>query len=591
MLEDLIKSFKHKFLPLALAFAIPANQASAFSSQVVFQGRLHRVEVAEDLKMIQVEAKDWFDFYGAAMIAHTDHQKALLEKDIENLNYGIYALAKDSISQSRVLSKDVNKVLEWIDQEEGKIPWWTFVYYGVTPKFIALKEVGAVKREVSRFLKDYENKGLGKRPETYNEVLYLRSLVKSTRELIEDVRKVTDLSFPLTLEEMSKLERNIPKHINYADIERIEKTTKDIVARLEESLKESGISRQHQWRKDGASRRKKSATPLIDIVKAHMGVKDPPVTFFRESQERSLLDGLGKKTGGTNLELAVKRACQKDRNYTLTLDISTLTLPENDIHERGFIDAPRTSIFLFYHTKASLAEVSQSATTDQVRSGKVESETMELLRSNQDKIGIDAIKATYTEVLHTTAKGHVMQLRNILPYIAKKLSGARRARVENARDSVDDGEGLEGYTIVEIPLIPTIHGASSYHVSMPLRNLSIKPAYLFLSVGVKDWGDKARGQLENILIEIPNRDMDPVESEEVIQNKPLQIKEDAQQAAPTPQPLRSYGWGFNFGFPIPRSFKNIGAGAEKVGRDLQPSADALMGNSPKGNYKEKDNPK
>ncbi len=511
MLEDLLRDFKHKVLPIALSFSVLSSPAQAYTSRINVNGSIVEIEVCEDKNIIQGKAENWGVFKEASMHAFLKHQKEMLETEIKDLDYNTYKLAKDSASKSRIFSKKVNKVLEWMEMEEAKIPWWSIALYGLPLKFFALKEVKKVRAETKKYLEIISARNPYSPSEIYGTLLSLRKSVRNAKKLVKSVGEVTELELPFDLAEMEKFKKRMKSDYRYANLDRLEKTKEEFVRRIEEELSNSKAGKEYRLRKVEIEKEEK-VNPFKHINKYSL-VNENPKIFFKEFFEEELSDlNFNKAPYKALLGIKASKSCLQENNYNLLLELSVrnnLYEDERIFEERLkdflIIDDPKTNVFVFYPSRASLGEIAESADKIKVHKRNFIENFSEILYSETDNINIDAQKYVLNKSIHTFAKGHVMQVKNVFPYLAKKLSERDKSRDTEDKELLD--EILKGYEVRELPILRGETLASKYVLSIPINNLNKKPVYLLVNLGFASWHKQFAGRIEDILIEIPNDEL------------------------------------------------------------------------------------
>ncbi len=250
MLEDILKKVGWKVLPLALSSTLLSflpHLANAYTNKVSVYDKekgaeVIEVEVSKDKGIIQVmPRKNWPVTEKAILFSTIKHQKALLKRDIGDLEYKAIRIAQDCRNESRLLSKKVNKLADWSEIEKIKINPYFFVLHGLPVKWEAYKEVKDVRKEAKDFLKGVKTVELPQpltHLQLYSKILYHREIIQTAKKYLQEVRDSTEIDpIPFSLSELSELERQIKYDTKYLNGKRFEKNAKKIRDRITSRVK------------------------------------------------------------------------------------------------------------------------------------------------------------------------------------------------------------------------------------------------------------------------------------------------------------------------------------------------------------------
>ena len=448
-----------------------------------------------------------------AMFSFISHEKSLLEYEISDLDYSTYKLVKDSFSQSRILSKKVNKALKWFDIEEQKAPWWTFVFYGLPVKFFASKEAAKIRIESKDYLSNIEREIAQSPTNAYVDMRILREKVKAVRQFIDETNDLTKIDLPFTIEEMAEFERKTKSSLNYANLKQLEKTKAEITERIQKSLDESHPGKDYLSKKakieTERKRNRKSLNPFR-LINEYQLINKPENRIFQERYDVELITPNNQAfPEKVPLELLVSKVCETNTGYNLVIRVRVNNIEEafqsSSFEKISVIEPLQTRITLVYPQGTSVGEATQSGRLIYSTNNGVSKELEEIIPDKTDKIKLEAIEGAYNKSLHMFAEGNITRIKNILGYLSEKISESERGRDSTSTEIIL--ERLKSYEPSEISLANSGRQSSEFVISLPMSNIGKNPTYLLASLGVRDWNGKVRGRIEDIIVKINNENL------------------------------------------------------------------------------------
>lgn len=502
MLENILNSFKKKIIPAALAATLTtipiSNSSAAHINEVSVKGQKYTVEFCNN-GIIQVPARDGAIAKLAAMYSLINHEKEVLERDVKDLEYSAIKVAKDSKDESRILSKQLNKVMELGNLEEFKVHPWLFIAHGFPIKFYAYKEVIAVRASAKKSLKGLEQK-IAKNPTAaYKEILYHKINIQNAKRLVKDVGKLTKIKSPFTLREIVNYPKDIRKNLKQGNFKKVEKDIKEIRDKLEEAIKKSKEGQAYFRRKNSFSINNIKKNPFA----GYEIVRENPKIFFYDSRTIDLYDWNNKKQLSVGIDIVARKSCVRGNSYNLRLEI----IPQNQTSPKNLknlfvLNTLKTDLSIFHPKKVIMGKSNQSASFVQHENGIGFSDLTEVLLSKRNKLGIDVSKEIFDLALKPM-RGNIMRIRYSSDYFFDKISESELLRDQVIKDLLMQKIG-ENYIQEEVTINPT-YSSSKRVLSIPFENVGDEKHYAALNIGECNFYHKLCGRLEDLVIEIPNK--------------------------------------------------------------------------------------
>ncbi|MFC1685795.1 hypothetical protein ACFLZZ_02100 [Nanoarchaeota archaeon] len=512
MLEKIINSLKTKIVLGTSLALLPFANSFAYMNEVKVNGQDYVVEVSESNKTIQVDCPNLEIGKKAAMYSFIEHERILLRNRIDNLEYNSIRLINEARTQSRVLSKKLNKVSKWAQIEDFKVHPWTFLFHGMPIKIHAYKEAIKVRQNAISYLNLLKEDPQKSPLRIYSELLFYKRSVNHVNSYLINVMGSTELDLPFSLRELTNLEKEIEKDKKSLNLKRIEKNKEMVIERITEKLKNSKAGKNYSS-KDLKTARMQLSDPFEKISRYKLLTKAPE-TVFEKSFDIPIYNLHSQELESKGLEIKVRKSCIKGDSYNLRLELLLKNLQEpKELSDLFLLDNLKTNIFLVYPSGVETRGIDQSAYFISFNKGKPTRNLIEIMSSRKDKLKLDASQEVFDKSLEPF-RGNITRIRNILDYFSEKIISTEKSNEEIKKDLLIGG--LDNYLEEEIEISPTGKQSSSRLISINLENLNNKPVYIAASIGIRDWYDKKRGRIEDLIIDVPNDEVQPKKSNELV---------------------------------------------------------------------------
>ena len=513
-----ISRYLKKSVPLALSLLFPISSQASIG-RVNVHGHNVLVEICTGIRRIEVDTKSQAIADEAASLSLIEHQRVLLENSIGDLDYGAYSLLKDSVSQSRILSKKLDKISDWMDFNQEKIPTYTFVFYGIKPKFFVLDEARDLRLRASSYLYRYDDLVKSNPSGTYSDLVLLNSLVENLKRFIRETRDFTELDSLFTLAEMNKLEKQFRSDLKTLKGRRLERNLKEIESRIMDRIRD-GIKKSDpgiRYFQERANILKAQRASLSRAIGYYKVEPKPPKVFFKSSYEIPLYqtNRMSSDSTSASLDIIIEKTCIDGNNFNLRLSVLPQNWEgqnENEESRRGrfddniVFDPLQSGIFLIYENPASLVSHDQSAVTLSAKENIKSWNFSEVIPSKRDELKKDIIVYSFNEAAKRAFPGIKERIMNVFEYLGDKILEFERSRKESTAEFLD--AVLQEYSSAEISFLPTTKYSTARLVSARLEDVGKSPMYLVLNLGLKDFARRFVGNLEGLIIQIPNDELE-----------------------------------------------------------------------------------
>jgi|GEM_PF-7070765 len=505
----------------ALSLLMPFLPFSSFAhlQRADIDGRNYIIEIDEKKKLIQIEAKEKVkgkQAHKASLESFLQHQRTELESNLEDLDYSTIQLVRSAAKESKSAARALNKLVSWLDLKQSKIPWWTFLFYGLQARFFAWESIKPIRKEAAAYLKTTEHGWTESSVETYSTLIYLNRSVENASSYMREITESTEPELPWSNVKLSDLEKRTKQTLRYWDLKKGEKMLKEIQEIIKEDIRKDLDSREATKKfeqiKKGILHVKINPEKIISRYRF---VLENPKIFFSQTYEVPLFltapasPSLETHPIKTSLELKIAKSCISSNNYNLRIEIlSEDWNKQKKWYETKVHDWPQTAIYALYPSDVEIKKPSESANLAFSKHNKMQSIFKELIplpRGRKTTLEAEIPPFAIDETLSRVAKGNITRIRNITNYLAKKIAAA-----ENKRDSIAKEvvlEKLQDYVGVEIPIYPSPKQETARFISIPFENVSQKDFFLVMHLGARDWEDSSRGRLEDLVIRISNEEM------------------------------------------------------------------------------------
>ncbi|MBU2523206.1 MAG: hypothetical protein KKE23_02865, partial [Nanoarchaeota archaeon] len=487
-----MRLIKKLILPALLFFP---SQLSGYFSEVKLNNEMHRVDINEDRKIIQLNAENE-KVIKLSSVALINHQKRLLEIGLHELDYEIYGMAKSTILKSKDLSSRIKSIGNLFGAGI-KFPWQAIALMNSNSKVYALREVipnRKIAREYLDSLGEIESEDYNKLNDAYNYLKELNQIVSSSSRLIKDTVDASEIKFVITPGEIS----NLKKDIHYLNGKSIEKLWKTVEERFRQSKDYSKYSKDIKIKK---------SENLEDYLKRFFFVNEPLKELIAKNYKIPLeTTSQYDSKLNSEIDIEIKKSLRKNDGYNLDLMVSIKDYKKEKGFENTFVlNKSKSSVFMFSPPGCETSSSEQSIYSMKALDGKMHGSFEEIFPKGEDKLitaKLNAAEYLVNKALKKIFPGNYTRATNVLGWIMSHIINYENNKKEVQKKSLLERLS-EDYSVKEIQLYPSDSQTPAYSISIPVEKQE-DPIYVMLNIGIQDWQQKSTGKIEGLIFEIKN---------------------------------------------------------------------------------------
>jgi hypothetical protein len=464
----------------SLFLLFPLKSSADYLGQISLNGKEKIVEKDDSNKQIRLDCKPGDEAMELSLRAFIEEERENLENEtysiinkMSDLTIGSYTNSREDANKLEKMTNEVRSSIskkipkkERAKIEKLKIPDWTFAFDKLNPKLLVL-EKGAKQIysniDILQKTEEIEGKTYGEYSAVYNKIVKARKRARATSDLIEDIRKATEIPFIFTNDEIDGIKDDLRTwDIKSLELLAIEKLNELKKIREIKEKKWNEIEKTPEYKKylDKISESEKqiylskwiSENYKLKIAPPEISKKDsfPIVTAYSSNYEMKLGET-------SNLETRIEKVRINEDKYNARIWMFAEEWNKKSPRFQDYYFLKFHKSVLVVHPKgANISNIIEKSYNlsqeDSLLYGKWETNFSE---EKNEEFGLNnkIRKFLANEAISAALKGWIIRTKNVAEWITWKMREYEKSDTGGKKSKILDV--IKDYEITEISLSPT----------------------------------------------------------------------------------------------------------------------------------------
>lgn len=491
-----------KELALAsLLFFFPLKATADYLAQINVNGKEVVVEKNDsDMKMITDSNEDIHEKKYRTIL---EEQREEMANELSGLNNGMLDLLGTPYSVGREGRGKMSAIFR------KKIPIYAFVYYNANPKLFVLDEGIKIGNIASKELEKGENIMSGMDSNYYS--LYFSSWaklinkIKAALKLIGETKKMTDMKFLFTYEEISDIKNDLESW-DVKDLEQMARVKFDVLKKAHKTGEMKIEIRKTKAYCDYLEKISERPKKNLEDIAGRYETKIVPVEILKDniSQILMLSETKSEEIERINLEIKLEktRINSKKCNYRLWTFSKEWKDAKGGINHYYVLKFP-ISILIAHPKEVIIDNLVQKSYNVFSEGNDMKGKWLtDFSEDKNNKITIEDKVRKYSmdEVISHLIRGYIVKTRNIAEWLSWKISGSMEEQWNEKKEELKNTLERD-YDLTEIIICPPDTDITAKYFGFSMTDTS-KDIYVFEKVRVENGflQNRSFGELENLIL-------------------------------------------------------------------------------------------